>query len=220
MVMNVPKWLGKYLDAEGCRQIENAVRSAERRTHCEIVPMIVRGSAIANFAKPTIACILLLILFVFDAPQHVLGILPNLDHGGSLAIVLAVCATSTELLSRSAVIHRFLAGHIGAEHAALRAELEFYRAGLQQTANSVGILIFVSIREKRASILADQGIAKVLPPETWDQAIKMLLDAISQRSMSKGFIEAIGYCENLLAGPFPAKLDEINELSDHLIIKE
>jgi putative membrane protein len=102
----------------------------------------------------------------------------------------------------------------------LRAELEFWKAGIQKTQGSTGILLFISVVERRAVVLADEAIAKILPPETWQTVIERLLEGARRKDLAEGFSKAIELCGELLAKNFPRASDDKDELANQLIIKE
>ena len=77
--------------------------------------------------------------------------------------------------------------------------------------------------ERRAYVLADEGIAKRLPPETWDGVIALLLSGLKNKNLAEGFCAAIEKCGSLLEQHFPKELSsnsaENNQIQNHLIIK-
>lgn len=101
-----------------------------------------------------------------------------------------------------------------------RAFEEFHKAGLTNTAGRTGILIFLSLEERRVVVLADQAIAAKLPPETWHGVVATITDSIRQGQLVRGLCDAISDCAELLAPHFPRAMDDVNELKDSLILAE
>jgi putative membrane protein len=83
-----------------------------------------------------------------------------------------------------------------------------------------GILLFLSLEERKAIVLADEGIAAQLSPSIWDDVIQLILQGAKQNQLTKGFVEAILKCGELLKSYFPLEGENKNELSDRLIIRE
>ena len=101
-----------------------------------------------------------------------------------------------------------------------RAEAEFFRAGLHQTNDGTGILIFVSLLERHVVVLADYGISSRLPDATWQEVVKIITQSVHHGDMGKGFVQAINRCGELLMSHFPRQDQDQNELSDGLRILE
>lgn len=101
-----------------------------------------------------------------------------------------------------------------------RAELEFYRNKVHRTSEGTGILIFVSVMEKKAVILGDEAISAKLPKETWDELLAHLKTQLSKGAWGAGFIEAIEDSGRMLKTHFPMESTVKNELKNHLIVKD
>jgi putative membrane protein len=99
-----------------------------------------------------------------------------------------------------------------------RAVLHFAEAGLFDTRDRTGILIFVSRREQRVEILADKGISAKVGQDAWDGIMAKLIEGIRADRFADALIEAVGGCGVILAENFPIKEDDTNELSDGLKI--
>ena len=203
---------------ENLAKIRTAVCEAERRTRGEIVPMIVPRSAQYREAGHALGSIFALITMA------VLLLWDRAGWGGNLSpawILLAVVvaygmgdyagllpATIRLLTSREridSVVRR-------------RAEAAFYEHGLHKTREGTGILIMLSLLERRVQVLADKAINERVPPSTWDQIVQELVAAIQEGRPTEGFCRAIEKCGDLLAEHFPARSnDNPDELSDDLI---
>ena len=100
----------------------------------------------------------------------------------------------------------------------LRAEQAFYRHGLHATKGRTGILILVSLMERRVHVLADKGINDLVPPGTWDGLVSGIIDGIRTGKQTDAICEAITKCGALLAQVSPAGSGENpDELPDELI---
>jgi putative membrane protein len=101
-----------------------------------------------------------------------------------------------------------------------RALLEFYAADLKQTKGGTGILLFVSLLEHRAVVLADKGIAQHCKPAIFDAVVQDLIRGAKNRDLGLGYEQAIRRCSDLLQPYFPRLDSDRNELADGLLIKE
>jgi putative membrane protein len=89
---------------------------------------------------------------------------------------------------------------------------------LHTTAGRTGVLLFVSVAERHAEIVADKGIDALVPKGTWKAIIDQLTAAIGNGNATEGFVVAIGAIGTALAQHFPPGAHDPNELPDHLII--
>ncbi len=102
-----------------------------------------------------------------------------------------------------------------------RALRYFTESGIYSTQNHTGILIFTSWVERSIYILADDGIAKKIPQQTWNEiAFKISTGFLVGKasSITEAYLEAIKQCGDLLAEHFPAENNNPNELKDNLDI--
>ena len=79
-------------------------------------------------------------------------------------------------------------------------------------------LLFVSVAERYAEIIADEGINERVAPGTWKDIVDGLTAAIGSGHPADGFVTAIAAIGAILAKHFPPGTRSPNELPDHLII--
>jgi len=77
-----------------------------------------------------------------------------------------------------------------------------------------GVLIFVSLEEDQAAVVADKGIASKVPPDYWDAPQATIVNAMKQGHHAEGIIQVIETIANELARHFPRESGDINELPD------
>ncbi len=94
---------------------------------------------------------------------------------------------------------------------------QFLARNVHLTAERTGVLIFVSVAERYAEIVADAGINAKVPQDMWDSIVAGLIDDARRDRLADGFVAAIGAVGALLAEHFPVGPDDINELDDHLV---
>lgn len=85
---------------------------------------------------------------------------------------------------------------------------------LNPTEGQTGVLIFVSLEDKEAAIVADKAIAEKLSKDYWDKPQAMIADAIKENRFADGIIAAIEDVGAQLAPHFPRADDDVNELPD------
>jgi len=101
----------------------------------------------------------------------------------------------------------------------LRAVRAFYEKGLFRTRNETGILIFMSLLERKVWILGDRGINERIDPLSWNKMADELASGISDGKGCDALCAVIERCGVELTRHFPRKKDDLNELEDSLIVE-
>lgn len=94
---------------------------------------------------------------------------------------------------------------------------QFLAQGLHVTAGRTGVLIHVSVHDRIAEVIADEGIYAKVPPETWGDATAALVVAARQGRLADGFVEVIGRVGTVLAEHFPPAARNPDELPNKLV---
>jgi putative membrane protein len=104
--------------------------------------------------------------------------------------------------------------------ARVRAEaVRLFKVGAERrTHGSTGVLLYLSMREHRAEIVADVAIAARVDAEVWGVAMADMLAEIRQGHLAEGIAAGIRDVGAVLAEHFPRAEDDINELPDRLIV--
>ena len=193
-------------------RISAAVQRAEGATSGEIVCVLARRSADTGALAMLVAALLALALpwalMVFTALplQEILGLQLALFVG--LAVLLSMPPLAVLLLPRSV---RRAAAH--------RAALEqFVARGMGRTGGRTGVLIFVSLAERYARIVADEAITARVPQSEWQDAVDALIGHMREDRIADGYVEAIERCGRVLAAHFPRRPDDRNELPDRIYL--
>ena len=100
-------------------------------------------------------------------------------------------------------------------HAHRVALEQFVVRRVARTKNRTGVLIFVSLAERYARIIADEGIAQKVPAAEWQAAIDALTSHMRAGRIAAGFGAAIERCGDVLAMHAPPD-GSSNELPDRL----
>jgi putative membrane protein len=98
-----------------------------------------------------------------------------------------------------------------------RALTVFKAAAERRTSGRTGILIYLSMGERRAEIIGDEAITSVTTAETWGEAMADLLAHVREGRVADGMVAAIQDIGVVLAEHFPRSADDKNEIPDKLI---
>ena len=98
-----------------------------------------------------------------------------------------------------------------------RAILLFRTAAEARTRARTGVLIYLSLDEHRAEIVADAAINAKGAPELWGEAMAALIDEVRAGRPAQGMVEAVNRVGVILSQHFPRSSDDSNELPDRLI---
>jgi len=100
-----------------------------------------------------------------------------------------------------------------------RAAELFLTKRLHMTRARTGVLIFVSLAERMAELIADEGIASHVDRHVWDRAMAALSEGLRRGEPGAGFAAAVGLCGDVLAERFPADpKDNPNQLPDTVVV--
>lgn len=98
-----------------------------------------------------------------------------------------------------------------------RAIKHFKVGAERRTHGHTGVLIYLSMQEHRAEIVADEPIAKLVPAEVWGEAMADMLVEIKQGQIAEGMAAGVRDVGKVLSEHFPRAEDDQNELPDRLI---
>jgi putative membrane protein len=98
-----------------------------------------------------------------------------------------------------------------------RAVAIFKAAAERRTAGRTGILIYLSMAERRAEIVADEAILTVTDEHTWGEAMAALIAEVRHGRPADGICAAIERVGVVLAEHFPRSAADTNEIPDKLI---
>jgi putative membrane protein len=199
-------------DAERA-QVAEAIRIAEARTTGEIFCVVAQQSSTYGLVPVAWAAALALVvplplIYLTSWPASVIYALQLIGF-----VVAAVG------LSRPRLRYRIVPKRARHDRAHSTAMRQFWAQRLNKTQGRTGVLIFVSLAERYAEIIADAGINEKVTPEVWENAVNDLTAAIKQGRIGDGFVAAIAQCGMVLAEHFPIQQGGVNpnELPDKLV---
>lgn len=99
------------------------------------------------------------------------------------------------------------------------AAVRHFKVGAERrTHGRTGVLLYLSMREHRAEIVADEAIAAKVDAEVWGKAMADMLAEIRQGHIGEGLAAGVRDVGAVLAEHFPRGADDVNELPDRLIV--
>jgi putative membrane protein len=205
----------RVFDEADRRAVCEAVARAERRTVGEIVPVVVERSdphpAAEWLAALTFVLVGSSVLLAWMPWRHPLWLLAEQAALGLVGFALARWLPDFKRLfvfedRATAVAHE-------------QAFQEFYGNRLHRTVAATGVLLFVSLFERRVVVLADEGIASQVEADFWDGTDTLVLDGIRSGSLRDGLTAGVARVGELLASCFPWKEGDRNEIPDRVIVR-
>ncbi|MCH8615721.1 hypothetical protein LZ016_06355 [Sphingomonas sp. SM33] len=135
-----------------------------------------------------------------------------------LMILAVLKFTVVLLILRYMPLRLLLTPSATKERRVRRRAIATFKAGAERrTVGRTGILIYLSMGEHRAEIVADEAITKVTTPETWGEAMAALLVEVKAGRPGDGIVAAVERVGVVLAEHFPKTSTDTNEIPDKLI---
>lgn len=193
-------------------RITHAITAAECNTSGEIVAVITAASSTYLYAP-----VLWASLFALAAPWPLIYFTwwpMQWVFGAQLAVFVALLILFMPRPIRVGLVPRWVK-RARAHRVAIE---QFVAQNLHTTKGHTGVLIFVSVAERYAEIIADSAIEAHVAKGTWQVIVDDLTRRIGEGAPADGFVDAIGAVGKLLAQHFPPGTRDSNELADHLIV--
>jgi putative membrane protein len=211
----------RFVSPTDQERIKKLVAAVEQKTSGEVVCMIVPSSdhypLASVFGATTVALPLALLCTHFIGGWMWIGTQNMWLFIGLFTILFTLggwLINHVPLLKHPFISRREI--DVEVEEAAITA---FFRQGLYRTRDANGVLLFLSIFERKVWLLADKGIHAKVPESDW----KTLVDRITQGILSGqpvgAICDAIENIGELLQSHYPIKADDTKEI-DNLIIEK
>ena len=211
-------------------RIAAAVIAAEATTDGEIVTIVAEESDAYRDAalQWAFAATLLAMALVASFPARAM-LLADLLAGGwaswsaqglmtLLLVVLALVFVAVRLILAWRPLRLALTpGATKARRVRRRAILLFRVGTERRTATATGVLLYLSLAERRAEIVADASVHTKVAPEAWGEAMAALVDAVREGRPGDGMASAVTAIGAVLAQHLPFTGTDPNELPDRVI---
>jgi putative membrane protein len=220
-----------YLSQADHKIVSDAVAQAELTTSGEIVTVLAdRSDSYSDVVLVWAAALAFSAMSLFAViPQPFMDLWDALVGGwthewttgelASMTIALGLVAFVLGWLLVSWDSLRFLLtpGPVKTARVHERAIKHFKVGAERRTHGRTGVLLYLSMREHRAEIVADQPIAEIVPAEVWGAAMADMLAEIKQGHIAEGLAAGVRDVGEVLSEHFPRSEDDENELPDRLI---
>lgn len=197
------------LDQAACETLAGCVAEIEKYTDAELV-IVVRGRsghyAHADYLAGALLAFLGLLFLLFapvDFHQYWVAIDVVL-----LFAFGAFLSAKTNAIRRLFTTKKFRESTVRTGAAAM-----FYEAGIANTEAEMGVLVYLSLLERRLELIADRGVLKAVPALEWNECVFELHQAGSKPEL-EGLLRAIRLLGALLAAYLPPTGENPNELPD------
>ena len=211
-------------------RVSTAVRAAEGGTSGEIVTIVAdRSHKFEDVALVYTGLIALFVPILFAAwPALPLGIVARLAGGWgdtevrdlmllTFAAIALVSAIVFGLLQIEPLRLRLTPSATRRRRVRARA-IELFKVGAEaRTTGRTGILIFLSLGEHMAEIIADEAIHSKVDPGLWGDAMIAMVAEVREGRIADGMIAAVAQVGVILHEHLPRSVDDSKELPDRLI---
>lgn len=211
----------QILTEQELKKLADVIREVEEKTCGDIRLMIVKRSAVTGHVHLLLWSLLVSLTFLILWSTRSNPIFwPFFWEQWWLWPLILLCQyVIAAFLSCLPVLQRLFSSHHDLHHQVwARAEVEFHRQGLSDTRSHTAVLLFVSLMERQAVVLADKAIADKLPPHTWDQIVKMIIQGARTGHWAEKLELALRECGVYLATHFPPQAGKSNELPNTVIL--
>ena len=211
-------------------KVTAAVTAAELATDGEIVTVVARASdAYHDVALHWSVLAMLLVLAVLAAwPAPIEAIHAAVGDGWTIvgareALTIAlVLLAATFLIMRVALAWRPLRlaltpGGTKARRVRRKAFELFRTSAEKRTVAATGVLLYLSLDEHRAELIADAAIHGRVAEDVWGEAMAALIVAVKDGRPGDGMADAVARIGIVLAEHFPRSEGDVNELPDRVI---
>lgn len=189
--------------------LTNCVREIEKATDVELVLIVRARSGVYRQADYLFAAIIsfLGLLFLLYSPFEFHHYWVAIDVA-LLFVIGAYVSARSNAIRRRLTTTRFRETAVRTQAAAM-----FYEAGIANTSSEMGLLVYLSLFERRLELIADRGVLKGVPALEWNQ-IMFELHEIGRKPEPETLQAGLAKLGSLLAQHLPATGENPNELPD------
>jgi putative membrane protein len=219
----------RFFCQEEISQIEERIRDTERGTSGEIVVVVTPQSsryldvnAVGGSMIGIVSAYALCRFFVPSVVPFSLGSFSFqlLQADIFLVVFLAVFTAVYNSFYLFTGLKRLFVSESRERHEIEKKAMQsFYNYGLHRTAQETGVLILISLMERKVYLLADRGVLSRIGIETLQAQVEDMIAGIRAGDRGKAVCDVIDSLGAVLKKEFPAAADNRNELSDRVIFE-
>lgn len=207
----------KTMTPEEHARVAEAVKRAEANTSGEIFCVLARASdsyffPSAFFVTLAVLVVGLIVALLLDYWWFAVG----LPEFAALELLGVLAALFVLWLFPALRVH-YVPHSLRRRRAHDNAVRQFLAHNIHLTDERTGVLLFLSMEERYAEVIADSGIDEQVGQKDWDRIVGLLVSHASRERLAEGFCEAVAEVGTLLARHFPPRSNDRNELDDHLV---
>jgi putative membrane protein len=205
------------MTSEERARVAAAVKRAEAETSGEIFCVVARASdgyffPAAFFSAIALLVVSLLVALLFHYWWYTIGMVTFvaaqlLGFAAMLAVLWLVPGLRIHYVPHALRHRRAHDNAVG----------QFLSHNIHLTEERTGVLLFVSLRERYAEVVADSGIDRHVAQERWNGVVDILVSHAGEGRLADGFCTAVAEVGALLTEHFPKRPDDRNELDDNLV---
>lgn len=211
------KFASDTFTEEQTKQINDAVVEAESHTSAEIVPVVATASG------------------RYDRPEDIVGLWFALAAAAAAWVIVPGGSVWPLVAILGAIVVGFAVGAVTATRAAwlrrlctppvqMRDEVHqtaravFFDRRIQRTAGATGLLLYVSLYERLAVVIADDTVTETLGQDALNEICSELTGKLRSEDMTAAICETLVSAGQRLGEVLPRQDDDVNELPDTLVI--
>ena len=216
------------LSTEAIEQVNDAIARAEQSTSGEIFCVVARKSGAYGEVPLAygagVAMLLPLLLASLGLPPWELVGIDSESLSRETTLLAYALSQFLVFIATAAVVSIRPLRMALAPEPLKRARVDkraleiFLSKGLHLTQRRTGVLLYASLAERHATIIADEPVRKHLETNRWLEATEALDAAVRRRHPTEGLIKAVQFCGSALAQNFPADPANPNELPDEVVM--
>ncbi len=197
------------VDPRQATNIEAAFGAAQRRTRAPIVCVLARASGNYEFAPLLWSGLIGLI-----TPWPLL-IFTQLSAQRIFIAQLVACFAATAILSLTPLRERLTPLRVRRANAHRAALAEFSLRGLDRVAERNGVLVYISLAERYARVVAAEAASQAIAQGRWQELVDALVADLSERGPAEALAKVAAHCADLLAPAFPPASDAAPQHRQH-----
>jgi putative membrane protein len=205
------------ITAEDGKRIAQAIHAAERKTSGEIIAVAARQSDdYIHVPLHIAAAVALGVPFVMPLVARLLP-WSTVSMATVFLVQLIAFIVVALVLRIDALRYVVTPKSLMKKYARRNAAFQFLAVNTHTTHRRTGVLLFVSLLERHAEVIADAGIAGKVKDAEWQAVIDGMLPLLKEGRLADAMTQGVEQCGALLAHHFPPQAGESNELPDHFV---